>query len=222
MDPTFSKMNINTRWALTDVFLIHIAKFNLWIMPSRNTANELKKTIMSVRKDRPHSPTSYPDFEPHITLASIQLETPLALSTIKNAIPKTQHAFLVKFKSVEVGDHYFRSVYISIVLDETLKNLRQSVHETLGVCSTTPQYPHISLVYISDEDDNNVVRERERYYDELRERQLIRDHDDHDDSGGIKLRTESGWLEGSMMTEIWVVKCVGPVETWEVLDKILL
>jgi len=214
----------------------NLARFNLWIMPSRNTADELKQ-IMSIRpnnnnnnnnnnKDDDHnklldpSPTSYPLFEPHITLASIHLETPIPLSTIRTSVvPPHQPAFPVEFGSVHVGDHYFRSVYIAVVLDETLKELRRAVHEALGVRSTTPCYPHMSLVYITDEDQERG-RERERYFDELR-RELI----SYDDGGSVGLRTpdlKSGWLKGSMMTEIWITKCVGPVETWEVLDKIIL
>lgn len=205
-------------------------------MPSRNMADELKQ-IMSVRPNNKddgddhnkfHGPsrTSYPIFEPHITLASIHLETPVSLSTIRTSVLCQQHTFFsVEFGSVDVGDHYFRSVSITVVLDETLKNLRRGVHEALGVRPNTPCYPHMSLVYITDE-DQEVRRERERYFDELRGRNLISYDDDNDDGGGgVKLRTpdlKSGWLKGSMMTEIWVTKCVGPVETWEVLDKIIL
>jgi len=211
-----------------------LARFNLWLMPSRDTADELKQ-IMSVRPDnnnkddgddhnKPHdpSPTSYPLFEPHITLASIHLETPVSLSTIRTSVVLPhQPAFSVEFESVDVGDRYFRSVYIAVVLDETLKELRRAVHEALGVRSNTPYYPHISLVYITDEDQEKG-RERERYFDELRRRKLI-SYDS--DGGGVGLRTpdlKSGWLKGSMMTEIWVTKCVGPADTWEVLDKIIL
>jgi len=203
-------------------------------MPSRSTADELKQ-IMSVRpnnnnnerddddddnKRHDPSPTSYPVFEPHITLASIHLETPVSLSMIRRNVLPQQRPFLVEFGSVDVGDHYFRSVYITVVLDETLKKLRRAVQETLDVYSNTPCYPHMSLVYITDE-DQEVGRERERYFDELRGRKLI----SYDDGGGVKLRTpdlKSGWFKGSMMTEIWVTRSVGPVETWEVLDKIIL
>lgn len=172
---------------------------------------------MAIRKDQPHSPTSYPEFEPHITLASIQSETPVPFSTIRNSIPTTQQAFQIKFKSVDVGDQYFRSVYISITLDETLANLHRHVHETLGQAPRTPKFPHISLAYISDEDAADG--ERMRYHEELKERNLI---SVRKEGVGLRASSSSEWIEGDLAAEIWITVCVGPVETWEVVDKIAL
>jgi 2'-5' RNA ligase len=173
---------------------------------------------MAVRKDKPHSLATYPVFEPHITLASVQSETPVPLSIIRELIPTTQHAFQVKFKSVDVGDHYFRSVYITINLDETLTNLHHTVHERLKISPRTPKYPHVSLVYISDEDADGG--EREKYFEELKARQLVSNKGE--EGVGLRASVESKWIEGFKASEIWITRCVGPVETWEVLDKISL
>lgn len=176
---------------------------------------------MTIRKDKPHSADTYPNFEPHITLAAVKSDTPVSLLTIRESIPATQCAFPVKFKSVDVGDHYFRSVYVSIQADEALIDLHRAVHEKLDKVPNTPKYPHLSLVYVSDEDGANG--ERERYYKELEERQLIATTSSGD-QGGIQLRAsaDTEWIGGFLATEIWVTKCIGPVETWEVLDKIVL
>ncbi|KXN86930.1 hypothetical protein AN958_09525 [Leucoagaricus sp. SymC.cos] len=185
-------------------------------MPSQGTSDELKK-IMAICKGKPHSPPTYPDFEPHITLASVQSETPIPLSAIRRSIPATQRAFHVRFKSVDIGDHYFRSVYISVELDGTLSTLHQSVHETLSQRPRTPKFPHISLVYISDEDAADG--ERDKYYEELKTRDLI---SIGEEGVGLRAGLGSEWMKGSLATEIWITKCVGPVETWKVVDKITL
>jgi len=126
--------------------------------------------------------------------------------------------FEVKFESIEVGDHYFRSVYIAIQPADVLKDLHRIVHEKLGVAPRTPKYPHMSLVYISDEDA--AKGERERYYEELKKRNLITTTTQDGDELGSKKDAET--IAGFSAPEIWVVKCVGPVESWEVLDKIVL
>jgi hypothetical protein len=71
-------------------------------------------------------------------------------------------------------------------------------------------------VYISDEDAAN--EERERYRRELEEKQLISVRE----GAGLRANSNSRWIEGDLVTEIWITKCVGPVETWEVVEKIPL
>lgn len=216
MDEAYSKIHYIR--VANELTMQHLAAFTLWIMPPRSTADELKK-IMEIRKDKPHSSTTYPAFEPHITLASVHSDTPIPLSTIHESVPATQRAFQVKFKSVDVGDHYFRSVYVAVHLDESLTELHRVVHEKLGVSPRTPKYPHMSLVYVNDEDAANG--ERNRYYEELKERNLIATG-----AEGVELRASASadgkWIGGFLAGEIWVTKCVGPVETWKVLDKIVL
>ncbi len=174
---------------------------------------------MALRKDEPHSPTTYPTFEPHVTLASVHSDSPIPLSTIRGSIPAIQRAFQVKFESIEVGDHYFRSVYIAIQQDDVLKELHRTVHEKLNVAPRTPKYPHMSLVYINDEDATKG--ERERYYEELKKRNLITTTQDGDEPSAARMELKPVGA-GFLASDIWVVKCVGPVESWEVLDKITL
>jgi 2'-5' RNA ligase len=186
-------------------------------MPPRSVAEELKEP-MNIRKDRPHSSDTYPRFEPHITLAAIKSDTPISLLSIRESIAYVQRVFPVKFESVDIGQHYFRSVYVSIRLDEMLVDLHKTLHEKLGKVPNTPKYPHMSLVYVNDEDA--AEGERGKYYEELKERQLITPAS----SGGVKLRAsnQKEWIGGFLAAEIWVTRCVGPVESWEVLDKITL
>ncbi|KAF9454593.1 hypothetical protein P691DRAFT_717100 [Macrolepiota fuliginosa MF-IS2] len=176
---------------------------------------------MAIRKGKLHLPTTYPAFEPHITLASVQSDTPIPLSTIRESISATQRVFQANFKSVDVGDHYFRSVYVAVHPDETLVNLHRTVHEKLGVDPRTPKYPHMSLVYVSDEDA--ASGERERYYEELKERTLMQTKSQESEEG-VELRTSADkeWIGGFGVAEIWVMECIGPVEAWVVLDKIRL
>jgi len=163
------------------------------------------------------SETSYPYIEPHITLASM---SNVSLDEIREAVGKTQLALDIRFQSVEVGQHFFRSAYIAVIPSPELVALHQNVHGTLGIESRTPSFPHISLCYISDEDAANG--QRLQYKQALVESGKLRDNSD----GTIRLNCgigdEEDWLSGFIAPEIWITACDGPVEEWKVHDKIPL
>ncbi|KAJ6525756.1 2',3'-cyclic-nucleotide 3'-phosphodiesterase, partial [Mycena capillaripes] len=166
----------------------------------------------------PSSETSYPKFHPHITLASIPDPAP-SVATIVSSIPAAQSSLDIKFDAVEVGDHYFRSVYLKVQSTRALFDLHTHVHERLGILAKTPKYPHLSLCYIND--DDAAAGERTKYFQALEKGAKI-----DQNVTGVNLNCggpgEEDWLSEFYAPEIWIVRCEGPVETWTVEQKITL
>ncbi|KAK7034068.1 hypothetical protein VNI00_012499 [Paramarasmius palmivorus] len=188
----------------------------LWIVPSAKVIEQLKE-IMAVRpRETLVQASSYPNFGPHITLASLSSLSSIPLSKLRETVPQDQAALKVNFKSIDVGDHFFRSVYIAVELTPELVALHRRVHEALGTEPRTPLFPHISLCYISDRDAEKG--ERQRYREELSS--LGRIHENHD--GTVSLKCGEGWLTSFVAPEIWITECEGPAETWTVLERIPL
>jgi len=162
---------------------------------------------------------SYPAFQPHVTLVGSVPSSPLPSSTIQNVLSVTRSPVDLKFKQVEMGDHYFRSVYLAMHLTDDLVDLHGRMHLNLGIHPQTPKFPHLSLAYITDEDAGNG--EREKYYERLQicVPGLARLGED----GSIEInigQDEEHWISEFPCGEAWVVECNGPVEGWTVLEKI--
>lgn len=175
---------------------------------------------MNVRphNSAPTSSSSYPSFEPHITLAALSPSSEISLETIRCSVPSSQSRMQIDFKSIDIGSHFFRSIYLSIKPTIALQSLHQHIHQALGVEPRTPLFPHISLCYISDADAD--AGERERFLQELETSGRVK----RDENSGVSLNvsdTEVGeWLSGFNAYGIWIMECNGPVEGWRVLDKI--
>jgi 2',3'-cyclic-nucleotide 3'-phosphodiesterase len=153
------------------------------------------------------SPTSYPRFEPHITLGSSP-----DLDLLR-AAARTKHAPVpVRFKSVDVGPVYFRSIIVTIHPDDGINTLERNIRATLGKSEPPASYPHMSLFYIDDAEADEqirvrkVVEERVRVRKVMEEDGIIRPNDQ-----GVVLRCspEGGEddIDGFVGGEIWIVKC---------------
>ncbi|KAJ7905854.1 hypothetical protein B0H14DRAFT_2661898 [Mycena olivaceomarginata] len=168
----------------------------LWLVPSAADSERLKK-IMAPPESYLTSQTSYPKFEPHITLTSIPEPSP-SLDAIVSSIPDAQPALPVAFDTVQLHRH---------------------VHEKLGIAPKTPKYPHISLCYIND--DDAASGERDKYFQALEKSGKIRK-----DGSNVSLNCgkpgEEDWLSGFDSPEIWLARCEGPVETWTIVKKMVL
>ena len=167
----------------------------------------------SIDVDHPLSPSSYPAFLPHITLATVPLSDPGIPDVLLAAVPAIHQPIRANFQSLAVGDHYFRSVFIDIQPTQELVDFQNQIVINLrrrGFEPSAPRFPHMSLCYIADEDNG--------YRDQTA--QLLRD------TGVVDERTQSASLRcgevsitGFDGAEVWVAKCEGPVETWEVDEK---
>ncbi|KAF9030681.1 hypothetical protein BDZ89DRAFT_1064462, partial [Hymenopellis radicata] len=113
---------------------------------------------------------SYPSFEPHITLLSLPADSTISLPELRASIP------------LNIGDHFFRSVYIAV------KQLPKP---------RTPLFPHISLCYITDEDA--ALGERTSFYNALK------------DAGRMKpTQDNADWVSTFQASEVWIAECNGP------------
>ncbi|KAG6899418.1 hypothetical protein C0993_010455 [Termitomyces sp. T159_Od127] len=210
---------------------------SLWIVPNEQDAERLKTLMRRTRQnERADFPSSYPAFHPHVTLASfpsaststsapstaaIRAALDSALHGADNPLPNPRpRPIQIAFESLELGTHFFRSVYIAAAPTPALRALHGAVHAGLGVAPRTPAFPHLSLCYVGDAD----AEERGRFWGEVRVR--VRggcEHGGGDGEGGrvsIWCGEEGGWVAGFEAGEVWVVECDGPVEGWTVLDKI--
>ncbi|KAL4246112.1 hypothetical protein ABKN59_003285 [Abortiporus biennis] len=190
---------------------------SLWLVPPPDKANLLSHTIMSLKTPGAQSPSSYPHFDPHITLATVPSSTPIA--NLRASIPHHQKPIPIRFKSLEVGSKYFMSVYVAIHHSPELVTLRENLQETLGN-QAVPPLAHVSLFYIDDSDAD----ERQKMADKLAEEGRVIVHDDEsvtlDLTEGDKRNQEL--LTGFEGGEIWIAVCDGPVPTWKVAEKIKL
>jgi len=189
-------------------------------VPSDDDAKRLQ-SIMDIRPQNSSSGSegSYPSFFPHITLAALDPSTEIPLNTIISSVPQSQSSIQADFKSIDVGSHFFRSVYISIEPSDHLSALHAHIHTALNIEPRTPSFPHLSLCYITDDDAE--AGERDKFYGELDRTGKILPRD-----GGVSLDCaaagETDWMAGFRVPEIWITKCDGPVEEWSVLHKIPL
>ncbi|KAG6844930.1 hypothetical protein H0H87_002414 [Tephrocybe sp. NHM501043] len=203
---------------------------SLWLVSSEEDAEKLKMIMRDTRQsERPNLPASYPNFYPHITLLSFPpastAATPEGIRAAIEPLLKQTRDLPIKFQSVDIGTHFFRSVYITITPSPSLLSLHKDVHAQLGIEPRTPLFPHLSLCYIDDQDASGG--EREKFLQELREEGKIR-YNTFEGGESVSLRCGNGeyghiqalWLGGFEAKEVWVAKCDGPVENWKILDKI--
>ncbi|TFY51655.1 hypothetical protein EVJ58_g10452 [Rhodofomes roseus] len=114
---------------------------SLWLVPTpKQTA--LLKRVMSIKRSAPHSPSSFADFHPHITLAT----TPTA-SGLREAVPPDQPAIPAKFRSVDVGQKYFMSVYTRVFDTDALAALRAHLRVRLGESAVPPDPACVVVLY---------------------------------------------------------------------------
>lgn len=172
-----------------------------------------------MRTTSSQSPSSFPHFEPHVTLATVPSSTDL--HELRAAVPVNQPVVPVTFKSVEVGNKYFMSVYVTVHHAGELDTLRKHLKKNLGE-KAVPPVAHVSLFYI----DDSEPQEREKAGELLREQGRIIEQGE----GAVALDCAEGdsesrqpeLLDGFEGSEIWIALCDGPVPTWEVKDRIKL
>ncbi|KAG1754363.1 2',3'-cyclic-nucleotide 3'-phosphodiesterase [Suillus lakei] len=194
---------------------------SLWLVPNPAQLQLIQRVLPKQPETRSVSAASYPEITPHITLASSGKATQ---DTILRALPSTLRPIPVEFHKLEVGDHYFRSVFVSAKKTTELVALHEHIMAALdrdGASPSAPSFPHMSISYIADEDGD---AERKKTADELRAVTVV----EGSEIGGaetVALRcgdSEEGhvWLSGFEGTEVWIVRCEGPVQHWPVLQKI--
>ncbi|KAF8559682.1 LigT-like protein [Imleria badia] len=189
---------------------------SLWLVPAVGQMDVIKSCLPRRPSiDHPLSPRSYPAFIPHITLATVPLSDPGIPGVLFDAVPENQQPIRANFQSLAVGDHYFRSVFIDIQPTQELVQLQNQIFTNLhrhGLEPSAPRFPHMSLCYIADEDKSH----RDRTAQALKDTGVVREAVD---TQSISLQCGDVSLPGFDGAEIWMLKCDGPVETWEVDER---
>ena len=199
-----------------DILIRVSSGVSLWLVPAAAQMNAIHSVLPRRPSiDRTLSPSSFPVFLPHITLATVPLE-PGMPDVLLDAIPKNQQPRVcANFQSLAVGDHYFRSVFIDIQPTQALVDLQNQISTHLrrrGLEPRAPRFPHMSLCYVAEEDKDH----RDTTARVLRDTGVVRESVD---AQSVSLHCGDVSLPGFDGVEIWVVKCDGPVETWEVDER---
>ena len=195
----------------------------LWLVPSAAQSRLLQQILDFLpAESHPRSPSSYPQFAPHITLVS-RIPSSVDIATIVNCIPESQTSFPVVFKSIEIGNVYFRSVYVDLHTSPELSALHQHIQSAVknleGAEPRSPSFPHMSIYYIDDLDKH----EREMAADALfSSGRAIQNQDNVALICSGADTHPAATLTGFDAEAIWIVKSEGPVEEWKVLKKITL
>jgi 2',3'-cyclic-nucleotide 3'-phosphodiesterase len=193
---------------------------SLWLVPPSEDAEKLKIVMRSGVADKaqlPESSTSYPTFEPHITLASFPSSDEIPIETVREALPKLSSPITVDFRSIETGTHFFRSVFLSITQTTDLSTLHEHIHTTLDIKANTPLYPHLSLAYIDDGDALDA--ERLLFLRRLEDAGRVKSEgEEHVALNCFEEDGQERWISGFHASKVWIVRCEGPVEKWAVLD----
>ncbi|RDX47033.1 hypothetical protein OH76DRAFT_1406418 [Lentinus brumalis] len=194
---------------------------SLWLVPNEEKTKKIE-TAMKIRPPTTKSPSSFPPFQPHVTLASSS--DPAAL---RAAVPRGQSAIPVRFKSLEVGAKYFMSVFVAVHSSpgSPLENLREHLRASLGDAAVPP-VAHLSLYYIDEADKGERENTARRLKSELRVLEGGRGEESevkiacfYDD---IEEEQDPELIDGFEGEEIWMVRCEGPVPDWEVVEKFVL
>lgn len=197
----------------------------LWIVPDDENAEKLQK-IMQVKRGPSLVQTTYPAFHPHITLVSPPVSLDDHLGSIEACVAKYRALTppICRFKSVDIGNHYYRSVYVAIQPTLELLDIHKHFHDILKIEPRTPAFPHVSLCYIDDADAENG--ERQVFYDILKDAGNLRTIKKDGDVESVGLNcgsnTQEEWIDHFKASEIWAVLCEGPVEGWKVVHKFSL
>ena len=193
----------------------------LWIVPNDENAEKLQR-IMQIKQGPSLTQTSYPVFHPHITLVSSPVSLEDQLASIEACVAKYRTSTLpiCRFKSVDIGNHYYRSVYVTIQPTPELLDMHKHFHDILKLEPRTPVFPHLSLCYIDDADAVNG--ERLAFYDALKDAGNLRVSDVEGVTLNCGSNTQEEWIDHFEASEIWGVLCDGPVEGWKVILKFSL
>ncbi|KDQ11708.1 hypothetical protein BOTBODRAFT_189691 [Botryobasidium botryosum FD-172 SS1] len=168
---------------------------SLWLVPPAEERDKLRSVISTIS-----SKHSSPTFEPHITLVTLPSDANAAIPNFDNL-----SSFEITFQPVAAGQTFFQSVLIPIPASPELLDLRVSACDALKV-PFQPYFPHLSLYYgdVSDEERETIIKEL---------------HADGTAQIGTDGNASVAGIQGFRVHELWVVKCEGKPEEWEVLEK---
>ncbi|MEX0771308.1 MAG: 2'-5' RNA ligase family protein [Balneolaceae bacterium] len=100
--------------------------------------------------NRLRTKVDFPDFKPHVTLASVIGQTELTpLQQIAEQLAQSFAPFRVQSEKISGEEHPYRCLYIKLKKSRLLLDIRQMVFRQMNRSEEDAQFynPHISLVY---------------------------------------------------------------------------
>lgn len=125
--------------------------FSVWLVPQKNDEKELSSIIDNLAKEN-----DSPVFTPHLTLIG---DTNIGFEDIKSAVDEVfanQKPFTIKTQKVSKSELFFKTVFIEFDVNETLRNLFQTLSQRTDKRSIDNFKPHISLIYKLMPEDEKV------------------------------------------------------------------
>ena len=187
-------------------------------MPSAAQSHLLQQILDFLpAESHPRSPSSYPQFAPHITIVS-HIPLSVNIATIMHCIPESQTSFPVMFKSIEMSNVYFHSVYIDLHTSPKLsaphQHIQSAVKNLEGAEPGSPSFPHMSIYYI-----DNLDKYANTHFSSDH---AIQNQDNVALVCSCADTHPAATLTGFNAKAIWIVKLEGLVKKWEVLKKVTL
>jgi 2'-5' RNA ligase len=116
--------------------------FSLWIMPEGEVRRRLAAFIAELARR-----FGGPGFDPHVTLLA-GLPGPMDdIARRVSRVVRSSKAFPLRFVGPEVGDSYFRSLYLRVEPSPPLLALHAVARDAFGGRDEPPFFPHLSLMY---------------------------------------------------------------------------
>jgi hypothetical protein len=122
--------------------------YSIWLMFEKNLEEYFQSLINQFSSE-----LSSPNFLPHITLiAGLDGNEDELIKRFDNFFHL--HSFEVKCNGIAYSDEFYRSLYIKVEKDETLKNLFEFASRIFDVNLDFEKFlPHISLLYSFAKED---------------------------------------------------------------------
>lgn len=173
---------------------------SLWLCPTGQEAHILRQAIQALAKQQSGSP----EFDPHVTLlGSIPLphlpaDVVRRLQRVLSSAGVLGAALELDILPAQHGQTYHQSVLAPVQRNTSLSALRKACEDEFDIHSSTPYFPHLSLLY------GDLSQDRR---DELAAHV----------NGSLQLLPRT-----AKFGELCIVRTVGPVEDWEVIGRVTL
>ncbi|KZV67930.1 hypothetical protein PENSPDRAFT_610742 [Peniophora sp. CONT] len=191
--------------------------YALWLVPSQDEANDLHElmTLRPAQSDLPPRTRSYPDFHPHVTLATFDSLPPTF--RLRDVIPQ-EGPVKAYFQSAKPGSTYLGAMSVHLRKTAELEHLHRNIVSKLderGIRWKSRSFPHMSLFYVDE------APERERL------QRMIRRCFSRADDGRLVLWTgigrDSRPIRRFTGSSVWLVDCHSKdVEQWSRIDRVSL
>ena len=116
--------------------------FSLWIVPEGEVRRRLDALIAELARR-----FGGPVFDPHVTLLAGMVGPAEDIVARVRRVVRAAMAFPLRLVGPEVGDSYFRALYLRVEPSPELLALHGAARDAFGRREEPPYFPHLSLLY---------------------------------------------------------------------------